>query len=688
MKLISKRSSKSNPNADQANSTPQVTMLSDEVRIPILPDGTVQSLAQPSTPVTLQGGVPIAPQVTVQPAGSVISQGRQQVPSQSDEVRIPAPPTIPQSEVQTPAQSNEVQMPAQPNEEQVPEQVSPAPENIKPKAPEVHMYPEATLSEKQLAALHSVIRPSSQSGQNPEKADATDDPHSSSNSAARKPVKIKSGNASIVKTVFFVLFLIAFLGAAGFAGWYYWWTNYATFEYDLRTVVILDGQNVDADDFLHPIDVEEGISAALQDSGFEPSVGLQFVPLNLALGWRSMEATAALYVLTPIDSIEHEFAVEGALLRPVDFLANYETAAGVTFDIQFTENPLPLEDYPVGEFTLYLTLNGVPFSAMLYVVDTTPPIATTVPVVILIGESVSPEDFITDIIDASPIAHIIFVEEPDVLSSYDEQIVKIEIEDVHGNSSVFESILTIIFNQMLPLVEGVPEMIESKVGTPVEYPMEGVFALDDFDRVIDVHVDSSEVDEDTEGTYTAVYWAEDLTGLRTEVEVTVHIISANPEDIYQEINDILGRITNDRMTQAEKATAIHNWVRNHLARSTTGSDSESLLATAHKALRDRRGDSTIYSTLSEVMLTVAGIPNMPIERVSETAPRHRWLLINPDEKGWHHFDPFPTGLVLGNLTSLFTEAEAKDLARRINAHNKTEDYYTYNPALYPAIVQE
>jgi hypothetical protein len=164
------------------------------------------------------------------------------------------------------------------------------------------------------------------------------------------------------------------------------------------------------------------------------------------------------------------------------------------------------------------------------------------------------------------------------------------------------------------------------------------------------------------------------------------------------------------MTQVEQVIAIHNWVRRNMTRSTTGSGSESVTAVAYRALRDRRGDSSVYAALSEFMLTRAGIENMRVERfvgasadgadsdtadggtadggTGNSAASHHWLIVNPDERGWHHFDPFPTGLVLGDLTGMFTAAQAQDIARRIRAHSRTENYYTFNTALFPEIVQE
>jgi len=196
------------------------------------------------------------------------------------------------------------------------------------------------------------------------------------------------------------------------------------------------------------------------------------------------------------------------------------------------------------------------------------------------------------------------------------------------------------------------------------------------------------VDVNTEGTYTAVYRADDFSGLYAEVEVTVHIINVDPQEVYKLIDQTLGRILNDGMKQEEKIVAIHNWVRWNNSKAETGNRSQSIIAEAYKALKDHRGDSFVYSSVSSLLLTRAGIPNMQIERISVDDTEHFWLLVNPDERGWYHFDPFPTSLVLGDLTAMFTDAQAKDIARKVQSHVGTKDYYSYNAELYPKVVSE
>ena len=556
-----------------------------------------------------------------------------------------------------------------------------------------HVYPEATLSEKQMAALHKVLGPSIEQvpGQMTLGHGFTQSPlYDPLDPDATFPEAMEIKDKGIAKVVTFVIFLFLLLSAAGFGGWYYWWTTYATFEYTLQPVAVLRGQSVDADAFLdHEEEDMKDVSAVFVDPNIEQISGLQYVSLTLTRGWRTLDTAAALYVLTPIEYIEHEFTEAGTLSRLTDFLTNAEAAIGFPFTIRFVEDPLPLEDYPVGEFPLRLAVNDEPFEVILRVFDTTPPTAVAVPVSTIIGEEVTPEMFVDEVYDASGISSITFFEEePNVLSVMELiQPVKIAIEDIYGNIGYVFSDLTIELNRDPPVLEGTVDTIESEVGHPVDYPRV-MTAYDDFGRELEVLINDSGVDVDTEGTYTVIYWAEDLSGQHTAVEVTVHIIAAAPEYIMQRADEILSGIIRDGMTQTQKVLAINNWVRWTMSAAESTDVSGSTIANAFTAIRDKKGNYIIFSAISELLLTRAGIPNMPIDRIDSAVASHRWNLVNPDGRGWYHFDTFPTGLGYGgDRMSMFTDSDADIFAERIETRSSIKDYYKYNKELYPEIVK-
>jgi transglutaminase-like putative cysteine protease len=480
------------------------------------------------------------------------------------------------------------------------------------------------------------------------------------------------------------MLLTIFLSGIGVAGWFYWQTQYARFEYALQPVVILSGQRFAANDFIYPTEATGNISASFASQAFRPSPGVHTIPLTLSSGWRTLETTASLYVMTTISRFSHEFREPAPELDPMDFILNAHIAPGTRFDVRFAELPLLLEEYDVGEHTLFLSLNGSPFEIKLDVIDTTPPTATAAVVVLYAGETAEPQQFVTDYYDASGIRSIEFVNRPNFLLDRD-QIVEIEIIDNYGNSSTFMSGLRVILNTDEPVIEGT-ETIVSRVNSPVIY-LQGVTAFDDMGRALDVQVDSSLVDQFTVGEYIVIYSAVDATGNRAEVRETVFIIDIDIEAVHAQVDDILDIITNDDMTQLEMVRAIHRWIQTNLEYAPVRGGPPTVYEAAYRALRNRNGNCFNYYAIAEVMLTRAGIPNLLIERIEGTPTRHRWNLINPDDLGWHHFDSVPARLGLGIRAAFFTDSQASEFTRRKLEEHGIRNYYSFYPELYPEIVQ-
>ena len=407
-------------------------------------------------------------------------------------------------------------------------------------------YPEVQWSEEQMRALQMATQSS------------VGDAPVSEEAAEHSFEHLEPPKKSIIKIALVVLFVLVLLSAAAFGGWYYWWTNHATFEYDLQPVVILYGQNVTSAEFLTQEAKDNGITSEFQNTGFTPVQGRVTVPLFLELGWRSLDTSATLYVMVPVSEIVHEFREESPDIDPYSLISNSEIARGIDYAVIFTEPPLALDKYEVGEYTLRLSLNGALFEVTLIIEDTTAPAATPVPVVTNIGEPVSPEEFVTDVYDASPIVDIDFIAIPDILSQR-EQLVEVIISDIFGNSSIFTSSLTIILDDLPPIFAGI-SLIESMVGKEVNYGR-GVTVYDSFGRELEFEVEDSDVDINTEGEYTAFYIAYDLTGHITTEEFTVRIINADPAEVIRQADVILTQILADNMTTAGKVRAIHSYIR-------------------------------------------------------------------------------------------------------------------------------
>jgi len=506
---------------------------------------------------------------------------------------------------------------------------------------------------------------------------------------ARRNKSTQAKKKNTARNAVLIIILTLVLAGAGFGGWYYWWTEYATFDYTLQPVVLLEGQRIDANAFLFDSEEMENVSAIYRNAGFRPTPGRQDVHLTLRRGWRSLDTVASLHVLSTIPNIDLEYAEELPDLQPIDLISNPSVASDVPYSLAFVEPPMPLNEYSVGVHTLQLTLNDAPFEVTLNVTDTTPPTATARSHPIRIGESVLPTDFVADVFDASGsdlVTIEYYADEPNVFSKT-SQIIQIKLTDIYGNYSVVNADLMIEVHAEPPVIEGAGEII-SIVGNPILY-RQGLTATDSFggDLTEEIVIEAENVDPNKVGIYKVRFWVEDLSGNKSDVtEVEVHIIDVNIDYIYSRVDETLARILRDGMTQLQQVQAIHTFVKNNISYANAGRP-HTVYEGAYRALRDRRGNCYNYFSLSAVMLERAGIPNMMIERIPGTPTRHRWNLVNPDNLGWHHYDAVPNRLGQGLRLAFFTDTQAESFTRQMSQNFAFHNYYNYVRENYPEVVR-
>lgn len=314
-------------------------------------------------------------------------------------------------------------------------------------------------------------------------------------------------------------------------------------------------------------------------------------------------------------------------------------------------------------------------------------VVETVNIVIPMGTEVFPFYFIDEVLSGHFIVTTEFVEPPDVMLP-GEQVVELELTDLDGYSTIVYANLIVLPNEVPPEIFGTESSIEVMVGSSVMYRA-GVSAYDAFGREIEFFVESDEVDIHTRGVYTVIYWAEDCCGNRIEVERTVYVVEVDIDWVYEQVDEILAEIITEGMTQEQMARAINDWIGTSLTWSWGRDGAVSVMEGAFNAISRRSGNCFIFYALGEVMLTRVGIPNMRIDRIPGTRTAHTWSIINPDGLGWHHFDAMHTGVSRQYAPSqkhMFTDSVAARLTRAHLHHNNIEDYYTYDPLLYPEIV--
>lgn len=244
-----------------------------------------------------------------------------------------------------------------------------------------------------------------------------------------------------------------------------------------------------------------------------------------------------------------------------------------------------------------------------------------------------------------------------------------------------------------PVISGAHDL-KAAVGESISYRA-GVTVTDDSGEAVALQIDATEVDLTRPGEYEAVYWAEDAAGNRAEVPVTVTVIEtvtvdeegsgatediedpaapqATQETVDALADEILAQITNDGMSQYEKALAIYNYVHNNIAYTGT-SDKSSWLVGAYVGFTRHSGDCYNYFACSKALLTRAGIPNVDLTRVGGNS-RHYWQLVDVGT-GYRHFDACPHPNSYPLYSFLLTEAEVRYYTEQCASIRK--NYYVYD----------
>ena len=226
-----------------------------------------------------------------------------------------------------------------------------------------------------------------------------------------------------------------------------------------------------------------------------------------------------------------------------------------------------------------------------------------------------------------------------------------------------------------PVIAGARDLTVT-VGGTVSY-RNGVTVTDNADENVQLQVDAGQVNLSQAGSYPVTYWAEDSRGNRTEVTITVRVEEApaqgqpgvepttdptEPAAVTREALDelaagILSQITTPNMTQRQKARAIFDYVSGNVHYVGTP-DSVDWVTAAYVGLTQKRGDCFYYFACSKELLTLAGIPNIDLNRVGGNSD-HYWQLVNVGD-GWYHFDACPHPDSYPLTAFLLTEAEVRE----------------------------
>ena len=318
---------------------------------------------------------------------------------------------------------------------------------------------------------------------------------------------------------------------------------------------------------------------------------------------------------------------------------------------------------------------GTNFPCVLNIVDSTPPTAEGIPQTLFSVDEIPPvEECIRNISDLNDVT-VQWLELPDI--TYGGQLTaKALITDSSGNETIVDVPLNVTRDIIAPVIEGA-EDIESFIGDTISY-RENITVTDDIDEKPFLEIDTSEVDMNEPGVYVVTYRAKDFTGNVSEVQINLTLKKkpstyVEPELVYEEARKVLDRITNEDMTDMEKALQITWWVRYHVYY-VNNCDNSSWTRAAYDAFTKQNGNCYNYAMCAKALFDVAGIENMIIIRDPYIYNPHYWNYINIDGE-WYHCDSTPR-IGYNSYFFMYTTKELKNFWHNgWNGYNFPEDLY-------------
>lgn len=331
-----------------------------------------------------------------------------------------------------------------------------------------------------------------------------------------------------------------------------------------------------------------------------------------------------------------------------------------------------------GRYEVQLRCRGKIVDVNIVVQDTVAPEGTLQDLLLYNPEAITVEEFLVDCSDMSQV-RIRFESEPDLTVAGTREVAVL-LEDVSGNVARLTAELTVVLDDVAPVIEGAMNL-ETYVEDTISY-RSGITVSDDQDANPQLEIDNSAVDLSTPGLYDLTYTATDHAGNTTTQTVTVHVYAkkpnhVEPEVIYETVDKLLAKFIREDMSTRDKVEAVYCWVQMH-NQYASHSEKDDWLQAAYNLLKTRRGDCYSYFALNKLMLQRLGIPTIDVEKVKnhEGDTRHYWLLVSIDEgQTYYHMDN-----VWSMSMCLVTDQELNEFsAKHDNCFNRDESLYPATP---------
>ena len=339
-----------------------------------------------------------------------------------------------------------------------------------------------------------------------------------------------------------------------------------------------------------------------------------------------------------------------------------------------------------GVYQLKIRCGSKIADVILRIEDHTPPAGEAIPqTVYLKGKIPEAKDCIGNLFDFSEVALVEYKDGTPVFTDGGDFIVPVVATDVYGNSAVFNVPFTIINDTTPPVISGLRELELEGNPDQLDY-LEGITVTDDYDPAPMLTVDESKVDYTKTGTYELIYWARDKAGNIGTASTTIKIKVASETtknktsggdpgtyyvgdgDPYAVARKIMSGLY--RKNEVETARAIFNWVHDNLwFRLLSGT--RNYEHAAYRGFTKRSGDCYVYYSCCKMLLDIAGIENMRVDRYPKRNGKiHFWLLVKLNGE-WYHCDATEGYNDHPGIWFMCTDAQIND------------KYHQFNGALYP-----
>lgn len=297
-----------------------------------------------------------------------------------------------------------------------------------------------------------------------------------------------------------------------------------------------------------------------------------------------------------------------------------------------------------GAYHVELVCGEQQLSVTILVEDTVPPTATIRDLTVYNPTDLPESEFVSDVQDETAVS-LAYLTKPD-LTTAGAKPVTVVVTDLGGNSIQLHATLTVVLDTQAPVIEGVKDH-DLYTGDSIAY-RSGVTVTDDQDTAPQLQIDSSGVNLDQPGTYTAIYTATDHAGNQTTVtsEITVYEkpeTFVDLETIYAAVDAKLAEIVKDDMTDYEKVKAIFYWIR-HNTTYVNMTNTKDWMQVGYETLNTHRGDCFSFFALNKLMLERLEIPNIDVVKIKNYAGdgNHYWSLVSVDGgTTYYHVDITP-----------------------------------------------